>query len=160
MNQANCQKNSKAQVAAEFLLYSAVFMFLVIAAYVVINQVQNVELPARENSVAKETGEGFLNAISLSVKGSYGFTYKYTFPKTILGAPYSIDLTDAQRQKVMRLDWAGPYGNATFAYSLPQYNYVLASSSCTSDNIIHSDRCKNVLTLSNDGESLTFGVSE
>ena len=149
----------KGQVAAEFLLYSTVFMFLVIAAYIVINQVQSVELPQRQNSVAKETGQSFANAISLSVKGQQGFNYRYSFPKTILGSPYSIDLSSLSSQKSFYLNWAGAFGNASFAYDVPSYNYII-SGSCLSGNVLNSNQCSNILILTNDGENLTLEVSE
>ena len=150
---------AKGQVAAEFMMYSAVFMFLVIAAYVVINQIQSVELPARQNSVAKETGQGFVNAISLSVKGSQGFSYRYIFPKTILGSPYSIDLSNMATRKVIYLTWAGNYGNASFAYDLPPYNYLIRGGCLESTNTLYSDQCSNILVLNNDGQNLTLEVS-
>lgn len=152
--------NSKGQVAIEFLLYSTVFMFLVIAAYIVINQIQSVELPKQQNSVAKETGQAFANAISLSVKGQQGFNYRYAFPKTILGYPYSIDLSSLQSRKVIYFNWPGAYGNASFVFDVPNYNYIIGDGSCLSTSVLYSERCTNILVLNNDGENLTLGVSE
>ena len=159
--------NKKAQVATEFFMYTSVFMFVVIAAFVVVNQMQSTEIPQRENLIAKDTGELFSSAFNLAVKGGFGFTYNYTFPKTILGTPYSLSFSP--EKQVMILDWEGRYGPFSQSYLLPGYEYVFPnagdkSKQCISEYtasgvkgkvyILNSTECSNVLTLYNDGEKL------
>ena len=163
----------KAQVATEFFMYTAVFMFVVIAAFFVVNQVQSTEIPVRENTIAKETGEFFASSITLAVKGGTNFTYNYTFPTTVLGKPYTLSFSD--KEDIMILEWDGRYGKYSQAYTLPNYDYVFPDKYGNNlDNCIEVDTtstgtvpgdvyvfdsskagCKNVLTLHNDGSTLT-----
>jgi hypothetical protein len=159
-------KNLKGQVATEFFMYTAVFMFVVIAAFVIVNQMQSTEIPQRENLIAKDTGEIFTSAINLAVKGGFGFTYNYTFPKTILGNPYSLSFLP--KKQVMVLDWEGRYGPFSQSYLLPGYKYefpdagdkskqcIVQSTPIAGDDvyILNSSKCSNVLTLYNDGDKL------
>ena len=149
----------KGQVAAEFMLYISVFMVLVIAAFIVINDLQSSELPLRQNTVARAVGDGFANSIALGVEGGRGFSYNYSFPKTIFGAPYSINLPDKNYNIV--LDWQGPYGNFSYSYKVPTYNYkVNSDNGCIKENgeqnTIRSDGCENLLILNNDGQNLVI----
>ena len=160
-------RHLRGQVATEFFMYTAVFMFVVIAAFVVVNQMQSTEIPQRENLIAKDTGEFFSNAFNLAVKGGFGFTYNYTFPKTILGTPYSLSFSP--KKQVMILDWVGRYGPFSQSYLLPGYKYEFPNTGdktkqCISEYsssvaggkvyIFNSSECSNVLTLYNDGEKL------
>lgn len=157
---------SKGQVATEFFMYTTVFMFVVVAAFIVVNMVQSTEIPLKENTIAKETGEFFASSITLAVKGGKGFTYNYTFPTTILGKPYRLSFSD--QTKTMILDWDGRYGKFSQSYALPSYDYEFPSAgSCidgkgslvTGDLFYefnsNSSGCSNILTLKNDGEKLT-----
>jgi hypothetical protein len=166
-------RNLKGQVATEFFMYTAVFMFVVIAAFFVVNQVQSTEIPVRENTIAKETGEFFASSITLAVKGGTNFTYKYTFPTTVLGKPYTLRFSDTE--DIMVLDWEGRYGRYSQSYSLPGYDYGFPDKydNNQKDNCIRQDvssittsgdvylfesskpGCENVLTLHNDGGTLT-----
>ncbi len=156
--QPNNQKNAhlRGQVATEFMLYTAVFMFMAIAAFVVVSDVQRSELPLQQNSVAKETGEGFVTTFILAVKGGNGFQYQYPFPKTIFGIPYSIDMTNINHQNsTILLSWTGPYGEFSYQYDLPKYDYEV-SGTCLSGSVLKSDQCTNVLLFTNDGKKLTI----
>jgi len=156
----------KAQVATEFFMYTAVFMFVVIAAFVIVNQIQSTEIPVRENIIAKSTGEFFVSAITLSVKAGQGFTYNYTFPKTILDKSYTLRF--APDKYVMILDWEGRYGIFSQSYPLPPYKYdfedpdkciiqdVAAVSSAGTVYLFDSSKCSSSLTLYNDGEKLVI----
>lgn len=137
------------------MLYTTVFMFIVIAAFVVINQIQSTEIPLRQNTVAKEIGGGFANVITLAVKGGEGFTYNYTFPKTIFGSPYRINLMP-RGSNVIILEWAGDYGNFSYSYDVPAYDYRIEPDACIDGRALISDQCSNALVLSNDGHSLTI----
>ena len=149
-------RSRRGQVATEFMIYTAIFMFVAIAAFVVISQMQNSELPLRQNQVAKETGEGFVNAITLSVKAGRGFRYNYTFPKTILGNPYRMDMRGmAQGKDFIMIDWEGPYGNFSYQYDVPPYEYQVESDGkCLGNRIVVSDICSNFLTFENNGSML------
>ncbi|MDD5339926.1 MAG: hypothetical protein PHV13_01615 [Candidatus ainarchaeum sp.] len=150
----------RGQVAAEFMLYTAVFMFVVIASFVVISQLQGSEIPLRQNTVAEETGEGFASILTLAVKGGEGFTYSYAFPKTIFGLPYVIDLNElAYGKDTFIMEWAGPYGNFSYSYAVPAYDYRIAGT-CLSGNRLLSNQCSNVLVLNNDGKKLTITQGE
>ncbi len=150
-------RNLRGQVATEFLLYTAVFMFVAVAAFIVINDVQRAELPLQQNTIAKETGESFVSTLTLAVKGGEGFSYNYTFPRTILGIAYTIDMTKLDSNSFMMLGWPGTYGNFTYQYGVPDYKYKFYGT-CLDTGILISDRdaCSNVLMLSNDGENITI----
>lgn len=147
--------NERGQVAAEFMLYTTVFMFVVVAAYVVVNQVQGGEIPLSENTVAKETGNNFANVMTLAVKGGEGFQYMYTFPKNLFGLPYVIDMTRTASSNTFIIDWTGPYGNFSYEYLLPAYNYVI-NGGCIAGNRLTSNNCSNVLLLNNNGSTLNI----
>jgi len=138
------------------MLYITVFMFIAIAAFVVVNQLQRAEIPLQQNTVAKEIGDGFVTIITLSVKGGEGFSYNYTFPKTLFQLPYTIYLTNLT-DGFMVMEWEGSYGNFSYSYDVPIYNYKLGG--CVADGILVSDECSNVLTLNNDGGNLTITQS-
>lgn len=149
----------RGQVAAEFMLYTTVFMFVVVAAFVVVNQLQSSEIPLSENSVAKETGAGFANIVTLAVKGGEGFSYKYTFPKTIFGLPYVINMDNLKKNDTFIIEWEGPYGNFSYEYLVPAYNYQVGDS-CIAGNRLVSNKCSNVMLLNNDGNTLTITQGE
>jgi len=150
-------RSLRGQVATEFFIYTSIFMFVAIAAFFVVNSVQSTEIPLRENTVAKETGDFFASSLTLAVKGGSGFTYNYTYPRTILGIPYN--LTFSRDNSVMILDWAGRYGVYSQAYPLPPYNYQYGSGMAADANgnhMFNSADDGGVLTLYNDGENLTI----
>jgi hypothetical protein len=142
-------------VAAEFMLYTAVFMFIAVAAFIVVNDLQRSEVPAQENLLAKETGQGFVTVLTLAVKAGKGFAYNYTFPKTLFGLPYQLYLGNLTYGNFMVLDWEGSYGNFSYQYDVPAYNYTLSGTCITGDRL-NSSACSNVLMLYNDGENLTL----
>ena len=153
------ESNLHGQVAVEFMLYIGVFMVLVIAALIVINDIQSSEIPLRQNTVAHGIGEGFANSISLGVGGGRGFSYNYTFGKTIFGYPYNITLPDKNYNMI--LDWQGPYGIFSYSYKVPAYNYKVDNGNgCIVENVIQSNKCANLLILNNDGEQLTISQFE
>lgn len=146
-------------MATEFFLYTAVFMFIVIIAFFVVNRVQSSEIPQRENAIARDTGEFFASAIVLAVKAGSGFTYNYTFPRTVLGNPYNMSFSSDNG--AMILDWEGRYGVFSQSYPLPSYNYKFGGciTNPGASGVVHvftSSACSNVLTLANDGENLTI----
>lgn len=154
----------KGQVATEFFLYVTVFMFVVIASFVIVNHIQSIEIPAREYSVAKEIGGSFAEVVALSVKGGAGFSYNYTFPRTIsaasstAGNPYNIYFLTGKNHTLI-IEWPGTYGNFSYSYVLPAYNYKYSGcmrSAGSSVYYMNSRECPNVLYLYNDGENLTI----
>jgi hypothetical protein len=145
----------KGQVATEFMLYTAVFMFITIAAFVVVNQMLSSEIPLQQNTVAKETGDKFANVVTLSVKGGTGFSYNYTFPRTIFGLPYRMYMTNLT-DGFMVLDWEGSYGNFSYKYSVPSYSYHVQGGCLDGDILMSNSTCSNVLMFINDGENLTI----
>ena len=143
----------KGQVATEFMLYTTVFMFVAVAAFLVVNSLQSSEIPLQQNTVAKEIGEGFVTTITLAVKGGEGFAYNYTYPKTIFGLPYKVYLVPAG-EDIMIMEWEGSYGNFSYSYNIPAYNYELEG--CLADQEFVSNECSNMLMFYNDGENLTI----
>lgn len=138
------------------MLYTTVFMFVAIAAFVMVSQLQGSEIPLQQNTVAKEMGEGFVTIITLSVKAGDGFSYNYTFPKTLFGTPYKMhmgNLTDG----FMIMEWEGSYGNFSYSYDVPAYGYEVRG--CVADGVLVSNECSNVLTLYNDGKNLNITQS-
>ena len=148
-------RSDKGQVATEFFLYVTVFMFIVIAAFVVVSYVQSAEVPMQQNRMAKITGEEFANVVTLAVKGGPGFTYNYTFPRTVMGTPYSIYFEPNWSSNII-MEWPGPYGNFSYSYRIPTYNYVYDGCVNNYRRELSSDRCSNKISLSNDGSTLTI----
>lgn len=149
-------QNRKGQVATEFMLYTAVFMFVAITAFVIVSQLQSSEIPLQQNTVAKEIGENFVTTFTLAVKGGEGFSYNYTFQKTIFNRPYTIYFTNLSQGHYMILEWEGEYGNFSYPYNVPAYNYKLDPSGCLADQKFVSNECSNMLMFYNDGENLTI----
>ncbi len=146
---------NRGQVAIEFMLYTTVFMFVAVAAFIVVNSTQSSEIPLQQNVLAKETGSGFVNVISLAVKAGPGFSYNYTFPKSLYNIPYKISFTRLSDGNFFVLDWPGSYGDFSYSYGVPLYNYQF-SGSCLNGEVLISSECSNVLMLNNDGEKLTI----
>jgi hypothetical protein len=143
------------QVATEFMIYTAIFMFVAVAAFIVVNDMQRTEVPLSQNRLAKETGQGFVSMITLSMKGGTNFSYNYTYPKTIFGSPYSIYLTNLS-QGFMVLEWNGSYGPFSYQYAVPIYKYNVEGACIGDTKVLRSDGCPNSLLLMNDGENLTL----
>jgi hypothetical protein len=140
------------------MLYTAVFIFVAIAAFVVVNNLQSSEVPFHQNTLAKETGDGFVNSLTLAVKGGQGFSYNYSFPKTLYARPYKIDFgnINAENSSII-INYVGDYSNFSYMYPVPGYKYVVVTSGhCLSSSVLESNVCSNVLMLNNDGENLTI----
>jgi hypothetical protein len=138
------------------MLYTSVFIFIAVVAFVAVSNLQSTEIPLQQNSLVKETGDGFVNVITLAVKGGEGFSYNYTFPKTIYGLPYRVNMNNLDQPNAsILIEWDGNYGPFSYQYDLPPYNYFI-SGSCLGGQILGSANCTNVLMLNNDGENLTI----
>ncbi len=149
-------RSLRGQAATEFLLYTAVFMLIAIAAFIIVSDLQTSEIPLQQNTVAKETGDGFVTALTLAVKGGPGFSYNYSFPKTVFGRPYVIDMSGLNAQNAtIILDYIGDYANFSYQYGVPKYEYRF-SGGCLGGMVLESMQCSNVLMLNNDGENLTI----
>jgi len=150
-------RRRRGQVATEFLLYTVVFMLVAVAAYLVVNSLQESEIPLQQNTLAREVGQGFATAVTLAVKGGTGFSYNYTFQKTIFGSPYTMNFSGASSNHGILLVWDGPYGEFSSMYDVPAYNYLLDSGNgCISGSALNSSKCSNMLMFINDGENLTI----
>ena len=150
--------NLRGQVATEFLLYTAVFMLVAIAAALVVNDLQSTEVPLQTNRVAQETGDSFVTALSLAVKGGEGFSYNYSFPKTVFAKGYVMDFQAlGAEDPSIGIDYLGDYGAFAYRYSVPKYSYKIEGA-CLGPGILisNSTSCSNVLALRNDGENLTI----
>ena len=145
-------RHLRGQVATEFMLYSAVFMFIVITALVSISFIQTSEIPLREATLAKEMGQIFATSLNLAARAGPGFEYTLSFPKTILGKEYIIDF-DTQNSRIA-LTWAATYSNQTYIYNIAPYDYALEG--CISTKQLRSNSCKNRLRIYNDGKILTI----
>jgi hypothetical protein len=160
--------SGRGQVATEFFLYVSVFMFMAIAAYFVISTVESSEIPQTEGTIAMDTGQVFASSIAMAVQNGNGFTYNYTFPRTIMQTPYNLTFSPAKH--VMVLDWQGSYGNFSQFYTLPDYIYIFpalggcikeAPSTPETAGIVYvfdssAPGCSDILTLSNDGTQLSI----
>ncbi len=146
----------RGQVATEFMLYTAVFMFVAVAAFVVVGDLQKSEVPLQENTLAKETGDGFVSVLTLSVKGGEGFAYNYTFPRTLFGKPYTIDMQNINHPTpTILISWDGGYGPFSYQFDVPRYSY-LVSGGCMNGSVLNSTACTDRLMLINDGQNLTI----
>jgi len=148
-------RNLKGQVATEFMVYTTVFMFIAIAAFVVVSELQSTEIPLQQNRVVQEVGDSYVTMLTLAIKGGEGFSYNYTFQKTVFNLPYKLNLHNLSNAHYMVLEWEGTYGNYSYSYDVPPYNYVLEGS-CLADNVFVSDECSNMFMFYNDGENLTI----
>ena len=142
----------RGQVATEFFVYTSVFIFIVIAAFISLSYIQTAEIPTREATLAKEVGEDFANSINLAANAGKGFSYNYSFSKTILGKEYLITFDEDNSR--LAITWQGTYNNFTYAYPLSSYDYEF--NGCISDveKKLASNGCKNKIQLFNDGEKL------
>ncbi len=165
-------KRTKGQVATEFLLYTVVFIFIAIGAFLIVNHIQKTEIPARENAIAKEKGQDFANVMSLSVKAGKGFTYNYSFPRVLFlaasntGQPFKIYFQPESSYNII-MEWPGSYGNFSRSYPIPVYEYsYVPDNQCIiketrngeAIHYLNSSGCSGI-TLSNDGENLTIRES-
>ena len=138
------------------MLYTAVFILIAVGAFVIVNDLQSTEVPLQQNTVAKEVGDGFVTALTLAVKGGEGFSYNYTFPKTLFARPYTIDMSNVNEgNSSIAMEYSGEYAEFSYRYALPKYNYVIGGS-CIGDSKMSSGNCSNTLMLNNDGENLTI----
>ena len=138
------------------MLYTAVFMLVAVAAYIAISSFQRSEVPLQQNILAKEMGQGFAAAVTLAVKGGTGFSYNYSFPKTVFTIPYSMDFTRID-SNVIVLDWPGPYGNFSYQYDVPAYHYAVQNNGgCLSGSVLRSNECSNMLMFHNENGILTI----
>ncbi|MFN7991884.1 MAG: hypothetical protein U0R44_07055 [Candidatus Micrarchaeia archaeon] len=154
-------RHLRGQVATEFMIYTGVFMFVAVAAFIVISDLQKTEVPTEQNKLAQETGDGFVKIVTLSVKGGTGFAYNYTFPKTLYGRRYTVDLRNLGRpQPTILLEWQGDYGNFSYQYDVPKYSYKVEGTCLNGNNdTLRSNACSNMLMLNNDGENLSITQS-
>jgi hypothetical protein len=148
-------RNLHGQVAVEFMIYTAIFMFVAVAAFIVVTDLQRSEIPQQQNVLARETGHGFVTMMTLAMKGGKGFSYNYTFPKTMYGSPYALYLTNLTIGNFMMVEWNGSYGSFSYQYDVPRFNYKVEGA-CIQGGVLRSDQCSNMLMLSNDGENLTL----
>ena len=138
----------KGQAATEFFLYITVFMFVAIGAFIMVNYLQNTEIPVQKNRVAKELGNGFSDAIALAVRGGPGFVYRYSYPTTIYGYPYKVLFVE----NGTILEWINEYGNYSYFYATPEYSYNYIPGGCLDKvngvpTLDTSKKCTNVLLL-------------
>ncbi|MEW6722804.1 MAG: hypothetical protein AB1324_06080 [Candidatus Micrarchaeota archaeon] len=138
------------------MMYTAVFMFIAIGAFVVVTDLQQSEVPLQQNTVAKETGEGFVTVITLAVKGGEGFSYNYTFSEMLFSSPYLVNFSNLNdANSTILLEWPSSYGVFSYRYDVPKYSYRM-NGTCLADFAANSSDCSNVLNLYNDGENLTI----
>jgi len=155
--------NMRAQVATEFFLYASVFIFVVIAAFLIVSYVQSVEIPSKEYQMTKETGELFANVVTLAVKGGEGFSYNFTFQRTVLGKPYTLYF-EPNEKPWMIIEWSSGYGNFSYVYPIPTYNYIYKDCLCPSGGSckasaaprLVSDKCSGYLLLENNGKDIVL----
>jgi len=155
-------RNSKGQVAIEFFVYSALFLLVVMVSYVLVNFIQDTEIPEKEGLLIRETGQSFVDAVSLAVGGGPGFTYNLSFSKTVLGGPYRITIYDSPPgSNLFNLLIESNLSSSEYSsiYSLPSYEYKFEGgweALGGSAYAFNSNESKTVLTLENDGENLTL----
>lgn len=152
-NTVNSRATQRGQLMIEFFLYVSVFLFIIISGYFVVSFIQNSEVATRESLITKELGESFKNAITLSVRAGEGFTYEVSFPKNLLSKPYNLKFNETGG--LMVLSWEGSYGNISYPYKIPLYDYEFKGcSTLASKKMLVSNACKSVISIYNDGEKL------
>lgn len=157
--------NPKGQVATEFFLYAGVFLFMIIVAFTAITYTQSNELPAKESLIAKEIGESIVERINLAMSAGRGFNDTITFPRVILGRPYTISFIKDKSGAIgfAILEWQSSKGQVSQSYAIANYDYEFDSSGgcikktlIDANYVISSNKCKNSLMLYNNGSSLSI----
>jgi len=147
---------SKGQVATEFLLYSGVFLFVVIAAFSVVSVIQKTEVGRHESQLSKEVGGTFADGLKLAAEGGEGFNYSMTFPKYLIGTPYTIDFSRSQ-EGLLIMEWDGSYSTISHAYTVPLADYEFYE--CFQKDgqrvtLVSDDSCENDLSMYNNGDTV------
>ncbi len=142
----------KGQVATEFFIYAGVFTIVLMATITTTYFTQSSDIAKMEYGLAKETGQSFADAINFAVKGGSGFTYKFGYPKKILGTPYYLDFVDS----TMFITWKGQNENFTYAYNLAKYEYRYDFCQCTKEasKTLYSSCGESKIVITNSGSKV------
>lgn len=143
----------KGQAATEFLLYTGVFMFMVIAAFAALSFVEASEIPAKEALVARTTGDGIVDSINLAVGAGRGYNSTVIFPRVILGRPFTLSFVEKNGNFVI-LDWQSSGGQVSQSYTLAGYRYTYEGCVSGLRPNVTSNKCRNSLNLYNNGTHL------
>ena len=127
---------------------------MIVIAFVAISSTQSSEIPIMQSNLAKETGEDFSSSINLAVSAGKGFSYSFTFPKTILNDGYEI-IFDTLNNRII-MNWTNGANKFNYAYPITAYNYRLGGCLNNIDKKLESTKCKNIIKLYNDGQSVTI----
>jgi len=148
-------KTAKAQIAVEFFLYVSVFLLVFLIAFALLRAIQASDIPPQEARLAQQEGERIAEAIRLSARAGAGFQYNLTFPTSLLGRPYKVAVTKDNMGLV--LTWETSGGEVNFFYAIPPYSYDWAGCRENDENTLYSNsnKCENILSLTNDGTTLT-----
>lgn len=154
--------NLKAQVAAEFFIYSSTFLIIVLSAYSVIFFIQNTEKMEKDSLYIRSFGENFAVYMNTAMLGQRGFNYTMNFEKKILGYPYKIQFKSAdpgENNAFLLISW--DKNNLSYIYQIG--NITLHSEgSCISQFITSSsiyyelNTSLGMLNFYNNGENLTL----
>ncbi|MEK6978667.1 MAG: hypothetical protein AABW86_00445 [Candidatus Micrarchaeota archaeon] len=142
------------QVATELMLYSGVFLIIVISVASVLYLLQGSDINSLEYSIVKETAESFSDSINLAVRGGQTFSYYYNFPRTVLGGGYSIIFTKSSAI----VHWQGSRGNMSYSYSIAPANFTfngcVVSLQGGSAGQLDSQKGQNLLIVTNNGNGI------
>ena len=144
----------KGQVATEFLLYSGVFLFVVIAAFSVVSVIQKTEVGRHESQLSKEIGGTFSDGMTLAAHGGEGFNYSMAFPKYLLGTSYTVDFSRANDGLII-MEWEGSYSTISHAYTVPLFDYEFYECFHKDGQritLVSDDNCDKDMFLYNNGD--------
>lgn len=145
---------TRGQVATELMLYSGVFLIIVISVASVLYLLQGSDINSLEYSIVKETAESFSDSINLAVRGGKTFSYYYNFPRTVLGGGYSIIFTKSSAI----VHWEGSKGNLSYSYPVAPANFTfsgcITSLQSGSAGQLDSKKGQNLLIITNNGNEI------
>lgn len=151
----------KAQVAVEFLIYSTIFLIIVMGAYFTISFMQTAEVSNKEALYVKWFGESFASYTNTAMNGQEGFNYTIKFNTKILNLPYEVNFKPAGSNKngFVFITWSK--NNLTYSY--PIGNSSLLNGTCvkniippSSENYYEINTSRGMLNFYNDGKSITL----
>ncbi len=136
-------------MAVEFMIYFAVFVALAIGAFIVLSIIREDEYPRAQYALLNEVGNSVVGAINFVARSGKGFTYNYTFQKTLLGRNYSVVFRESYVD--MGLD------DVSQRFDYLPYNYKMEGKCRSFPCSLSSDQIKKLI-LKNNGTHVIIRV--
>lgn len=150
---------SKAQVANEFFMYSALFLIILTSAYFSIFYIQSSEIYNKEALYVKEFGESFASHtnLAMSIKN---LNYTIKFDRKIMNDLYALYFKPYSMDKPAHVLIVWNKNNLSYSYPiankaiLPGDKCIQTHSTSSGENYYEINTSKGILTFYNDGVSI------